>query len=135
GSLDNSFNADFRNGTGTALLIQPDGKVLIGGAFSGIDGATRNNLARLTSNGSLDTTFDPGAGPSGGNGFPVRTMALQPDGKILIGGFFYDYAGTARPAIARLNSNGSLDTSFVPMNPNTAQDYPAQAVGALALQA
>jgi uncharacterized delta-60 repeat protein len=122
----------------TSMVLQGDGKIIIGGLFSGVTvspGHTvaRNNIARLNADGSADVSFDPGSGPSGGNTSPARTMVLQPDGKILIGGTFTDYNGTARPNIARLNSNGSLDTSFVPVNPNTGQ-FGAQGVGAIALQ-
>ena len=49
----------------------------------------------------------------------IRALLLQPDGKILIGGDFFNYNGAARDCIARLNADGSLDTSFLPVNPNT----------------
>ncbi len=131
GSLDTTYNVSF-NQTVSTFLIQPDGKLLVGGLFDGIGGVARNNIARLNENGSVDTSFDPGTGPDNTNGNTVRAMILQPDGKIIIGGNFLHYNGTSRPGIARLNANGSLDTSFVPVNPNLAQ--PTQGIGALALQ-
>lgn len=111
GSLDTSFNSAFIS-TGTIIFIelQPDGKVLIAGSFSNIGGTSRNRIARLNANGSLDATFNPG---TGANGF-VNAVALQPDGKIIIGGAFTSFNGTSRNRIARLNANGSLDTSFNP---------------------
>jgi uncharacterized delta-60 repeat protein len=143
-SPDGQYDATLQDLGGSAgiasMLLQPDGKLLIGGYFSRITTSSgqiigRNNIARLNQDGSADLSFDPGTGvTNGGNGTPVRTIVLQSDGKILLGGSFYDYNGTARPDVARLNSNGSLDTSFVPVNPNTAQFNPAQAVGAFALQ-
>ncbi len=91
-----------------SLLRQPDGKILVGGEFSLVDGLPRNNIARLNSDGSLDTSFDPGAGPDAW----VESIALQSDGKILIGGGFGDYDGVSRRGLARLNPDGSLDEGF-----------------------
>ncbi|MBX2927531.1 MAG: T9SS type A sorting domain-containing protein [Saprospiraceae bacterium] len=111
GSLDTSFGPG--NGANNSLYIialQPDGKILIGGFFSTYNGAPRNRIARLNSDGSLDTGFDPGAGADSG----VAIIAAQPDGRILIGGDFTSYNETARNYIARLNSDGSLDTGFDP---------------------
>jgi uncharacterized delta-60 repeat protein len=111
GSLDTSFNP----GTGantwvTTIALQPDGKILIGGNFTSYNGTTRNRIARLNSDGSLDTSFNPGTGANN----TVWTIALQPEGKILVGGAFTSYNGTPRNYITRLNSDGSLDTSFNP---------------------
>ncbi|MFZ1691715.1 MAG: hypothetical protein WAT74_00845 [Flavobacteriales bacterium] len=112
---DGTLDAAFLIGTGvvgnvTAIARQPDGKIIIGGSFGSYNGTTRANIARLNADGSLDTGFDPLAGP----GSAVHSIALQPDGKILIGGTFSTYNGTARSRIARLNADGSLDTSFNP---------------------
>ncbi|MBK8947531.1 MAG: hypothetical protein IPM68_01315 [Flavobacteriales bacterium] len=111
GSLDLSFNP----GTGAddrvrAITLQPDGKILIGGGFTTYNGTPINHIGRLNADGSLDVTFTPGAGASSW----VRSTALQPDGKILIGGYFDSYNGTPRSRFARLNADGSLDTSFDP---------------------
>jgi uncharacterized delta-60 repeat protein len=115
GSLDTTFNP----GTGAnssiwPLAIQPNGKVLIGGNFTIYNGTPRNYIARLNADGSLDTTFNPGTGVGGVQFQEVRSVALQPDGKVLIGGFFTSYNGTPRNSIARLNADGSLDTTFNP---------------------
>ena len=74
------------------------------------NGTTRNRIARLNADGSLDTGFDPGAGASN----EVDAIALQPNGKIVIGGRFTTVGGTGRSRIARLNANGALDTGFAP---------------------
>jgi uncharacterized delta-60 repeat protein len=111
GSLDTSFNP----GTGAVsrvrtTAVQADGKIIIGGEFTSYNGTSRNYIARLNADGSLDATFNPG---TGANNF-VSTTALQTDGKIIIGGDFTSYNGTPRNYIARLNTDGSLDTSFNP---------------------
>jgi uncharacterized delta-60 repeat protein len=126
GSLDSSFDP----GTGAnnwvdAVAIQPDGKILIGGLFSTVNGVARNRVARLNTGGALDTSFDPGTGTNA----VVNAVAVQPDGKVLIGGAFATFDGVARNRIARLNATGSLDTSF---DPGTGADA---TVWALALQA
>ena len=109
GSLDNSFNPGTGPDSGvTSVVSQPDGRVLIGGYFTTVNGTNRNNIARLNANGSLDSSFNPATVPNG----VVRSIALQPDGKVLIGGDFAIVNGTNRPGIARLNANGSLDNSF-----------------------
>ena len=92
----------------SALALQPDGKILIGGAFLFFNGTARNRLARLNADGTLDLTFNPG---SGANDF-VSAIAVQPDGKIIIGGAFTIYNGSSRLRIARLNSDGSVDPTF-----------------------
>lgn len=109
-----TLDVDFGNGSGAdvvpinTMALQPDGKVLIAGNFTSIHGVSRTRIARLNSDGSLDTTFNPGTGPDN----QVVSIALQPDGKILIGGYFSNVQGTSRSFLARLNADGSLDTSF-----------------------
>ena len=120
GSLDTSFTPNGGVDIGTfpanagvyphGLLLQPDGKILIAGPFENVDGVSRNGIARLNTDGTLDTTFDPGTGAD--DHTRVLDMALQNDGKVLIGGEFNSINGTARTKLARLNSNGKLDTGF-----------------------
>lgn len=92
------------------VMVQGDGKVLILGDFTAYDGIPRQGIARLNSDGTLDTSFDPGLSmdrrPFGGT--------LQSDGKILLIGDFTVFAGTERNSIARLNADGSLDDAFDP---------------------
>ena len=117
GSLDTSFDPG-ANQSVDDLVVQADGKILVGGAFTTLGGGgtgttTRNRIGRLNPDGSLDTSFNPGA-----NDF-VRTLAIQGDGKILVGGDFNTLGGggtgtTTRNSIGRLNPNGSLDPSFNP---------------------
>ncbi|MBU1615237.1 delta-60 repeat domain-containing protein, partial [bacterium] len=78
-----------------------------------IAGKTRNYIARLNPDGTLDITFDPSPNVNGS----IHSIAVQPDGKILIGGWFTKIAGTTTNYIARLNPDGTLDTTFDP-SPN-----------------
>ncbi len=133
------------------VIVQPDGKILIGGGIEQVNGATRHLIARLNSDGSVDTTFTPNlAGtiltdmvlqPDGKilvgqqtnpaisrlnadgsvdstftatNDTPLLAVALQADGKILVGGAFPSFRGQARNHLARLNADGTLDSTFVP---------------------
>jgi len=112
GSLDNTFDA----GTGadsavTSVVVQPDGKVILGGAFSKVNGTSRYRIARLNAGGSLDSSFNPVTV----EGSMVDEVVLQADGKVLIGGNILTVNGAqTNYGIARLNANGSLDTSFNP---------------------
>ena len=110
GSLDEYFNPGAgADGTLLAIAVQPaDGRILIGGEFNTFNGSTWPNLARLNTNGTLHTAFNVGTGPDG----PVYAIALQTDGKILIGGAFTNVNNVPRSGIARLWPDGRLDTSF-----------------------
>jgi uncharacterized delta-60 repeat protein len=88
--------------------LQADGKILVGGDFTTLGGQSRYYMGRLNADGSLDTSFNPGAN----NG--VYSLALQADGKILVGGNFGMLAGQGRRNIGRLNADGTLDPSFNP---------------------
>jgi len=94
GIQDTNFNASVDYPGVYSVVPLTDGKLLMGGSFSTVNGTNRSGLARLNSDGSLDSTFNPGVG-----GYP---LALQPDGKVLVGGY------------ARLNVDGSLDNAFNP---------------------
>ncbi len=118
--LTNGFHdATFNPGTGaddfiTSLALYPalgsanDGKIMVGGGFTSMNNIQRNGIARLNTDGSLDTSFDPGLGVNG----VVRSVALQSDGKVVIGGEFTRVNGVNRYNVARLNVDGSLDESF-----------------------
>ena len=121
-NTDGTLDASFNPGTGsnnavTVSAMQSDGKTIIGGYFSSYNGTTRNSLARINSDGTLDMTFDPGAGPN--NSF-IGTCSIQSDGKIIIGGDFTSYNGTGISKIARINTNGTLDGTF---NPGTGANF------------
>ena len=91
------------------VLVQPDGKILVGGFFLNYDGSAHDHLVRLNYDGTIDPTFNPsGVGP----GNAVEDMVLMPDGRILIAGNFLTYNGGNTFFIARLFADGTLDTSF-----------------------
>jgi uncharacterized delta-60 repeat protein len=111
GTRDTSFTigTGFSSGIVNAIAIQADGKIIAGGSFTNYDGTTQNRITRLNSDGTRDTSFTIGTGIAG----TVNTIAIQSDGKIIIGGNFTFYDGTAQNYITRLNSDGTRDTSFV----------------------
>ena len=112
GTLDTTFPASGTgaNGDVSALALQSDGKIVIGGNFTSVNGTTRNRIARLNSDGTLDTGF---LAAGSGADSSVRKIAIQADGRILVGGTFTSINGTTRNSIARLNSDGTLDNSFL----------------------
>ncbi len=125
GVNDDGFNASVDDGQVNAIVLQPDGKILIGGTFTKVNGQTRHRVARLNPDGSLDA-FDPEVQPAGGDASTslvpdVTALALQPDGKVLVvGGFVYTPAGASAPVkrVVRFNADGSLDTGFTSPNPD-----------------
>jgi uncharacterized delta-60 repeat protein len=101
------------NGETNAVAIQPDGKILVGGGFTQYNGTARNRIVRLNTDGSLDTTFAIGTGFNNA----IWSITIQPDGKILVGGQFTSYSGDSRAGVIRLNSTGSIDTTFANISP------------------
>lgn len=109
GTIDNTFMpTSGPNNTVSCFAIQPDGKIMVGGSFTQYDGVSRNKIARINEDGTLDTTFNPQGGFDG----RVLCLALQNDGKIVVGGAYSIFNGQIRNCIARLNSDGSEDTTF-----------------------
>lgn len=109
GTLDTAFGpvSSGFNGLVTCVALAPDGDILVGGTFTAYDGTTRDRLARLNGDGTLDTAFDPGSGFNG----PVFAVAVQSDGKVIVGGSFTTFA-SAHDGIKRLNTDGTLDGTF-----------------------
>ncbi|NDD40901.1 MAG: hypothetical protein EB082_21225, partial [Verrucomicrobia bacterium] len=106
------------NSTVSALAVHPangfttnySGRIVIGGYFTQVNGTNRSRIARLNPDGSLDASFNPGAGADN----PVLSIAIQPDQKIIIAGDFTTVNGTTRNRIARLNADGTVDVTFNP---------------------
>jgi uncharacterized delta-60 repeat protein len=124
--LNNDGTVDTGFGTGVgpnaavyAVAVYPTnsplaGKMLIGGAFTGVNNVTVGHVARLNVDGSMDTNFDSNLVVGAGD--IVRAIAIQNDGRVLIGGDFTNVNGVALNHIARLNLDGSLDAAFASTN-------------------
>lgn len=107
GTVDASFNPSGTSGTVSALALQPDDKILFGGSGGIVIGHSPPNcLGRLNADGSVDQTFIGSAS----NIF--YCLALQTDGKILVGGRFIGLSGQPCNNVGRLNPDGSFDSSF-----------------------
>jgi len=112
-NTDGSKDTSFDIGTGfnnvvNGIAIQSDGKILVTGNFTTFTGATQNRLIRLNTDGSKDTSFNIGTG----FGNQATSIAIQSDGKIIVGGGFTSYNGELQNRLVRINSDGSRDTSF-----------------------
>jgi uncharacterized delta-60 repeat protein len=112
GTLDLSFNT----GTGFNdavfdIKLQQDNKILVGGYFTQFNGQSKNKIIRLNTDGTADLSFNIGSGFGIGGG-GIWSLAVQTDGKIILGGMIYTYNGQTISNICRLNTNGSIDLSF-----------------------
>ena len=106
-NIDQSFFNAVQPNEVRFVSVQPDDKIFVSGDFTYYP-----RLIRLLNNGFPDGTFNSGTGPNG----IVNSMLYLPDGKIIIGGSFTTYNGTARNGFAKLNPDGSLDSTFIPIN-------------------
>ena len=118
GHLDISFVPRLSHSDVRALLVQPDGKILVAGLFD-VDGLPARCLTRLNADGSRDTTFTN----LNGNGTTGLSLALQADGKILFG---------HSSGVLRLTTNGVIDSTFGPLNAAGFLGTDATTVSALA---
>lgn len=111
GTQDDSFTVGTGANSGVGLLsVDASQRILIGGGFTQVQGVARNQIARLLPDGQLDTSFDPGPGADNS----VSCWALQPDGKLWIGGSFTNVDGFPCNGIALLNPDGSRNVDFNP---------------------
>ena len=129
GTLDTAFNPTVNGSFIQATAVQPDGKILIVGDFTTVGGQTRNRIARLNADGSVESTatFNPGTGAD----FTVNCVAVQGDGRILLAGGFFSVDGQPRSGLARLNTDGSLESTAT-FNPGTG---PNSTITSLVVQA
>ena len=113
GSPDTSFNAGGANGVVTQIVLLPDNKIIIGGFFTAYNEVARNGIARLNSDGSLDTSFNLASNAP----IAVQTLVAQPDGKILVSAvpsFPLPPTTGQNVDFRQFNADGSLDTGFNP---------------------
>jgi uncharacterized delta-60 repeat protein len=118
---DGSFDSTFVIGTAfnssvSEIKLQTDGRLIVVGNFTNYNGTPINRLLRLNTDGTIDSTFNVGSGVNN----TAVDIAIQSDGKIYIVGAFNTYNGVQRNQIARINTNGSLDTTFAIGNYNSA---------------
>ncbi len=110
GLIDNLYQTNVGSGidfSTLSLSVQPDGKTIIGGVFGWYNGVSRNYIARIETDGSIDLTFNTGSGFSQ----IVESVLVQSNGKILVGGEFYTVNGIPKHAIVCLNNDGNIDNS------------------------
>ncbi|MES2569975.1 MAG: delta-60 repeat domain-containing protein, partial [Verrucomicrobiota bacterium] len=134
GSVDVSFNASTKNtkysdyGGVSSVAVQPDGKILIGGSFNSVNGTLRNGIARLNADGTLESSdpFNSGSGVSQSISsltFDVFKIEIEPEGKIVIQGTFNRVSDMPCNGFARLNADGSLESTerfHAVIDPNTS---------------
>ena len=111
GSVDPAFSPDTGSAAADsvhAILIQPNGQILIGGVFTTVNGVNMNHIARLNPDGSLDASFNAGVGAND----TVEALALDSQGRILLGGEFTRASGVTRNSITRLNPDGTVDPNI-----------------------
>jgi uncharacterized delta-60 repeat protein len=113
-NADFTLDTSFQVGTGLSsiaqvIVRQSDDKILVGGNFTSYSGVSANRLIRLNDDGSIDNTFNIGTGFN----LTVQAITVQSDGKILVGGAFTFFSGISANRIIRLNSDGSVDNTFI----------------------
>ncbi|MEQ9103085.1 MAG: T9SS type A sorting domain-containing protein [Rhodothermales bacterium] len=142
GSVDTSFTtgAGVHTNYGTAvnaLLVMANGKVLLGGAFNTVAGEDRRGIARLNADGSLDASFTPGTGLEYGIGqyANVASFAMQPDGNVLVGGFFVRYNDIERRFVLRLTVGLAVSVEEMPSRVAAWSTWPNPARDALYMDA
>ena len=132
GSVDATFNpaafTSYASISGANMsvyttLLQPDGRIIIGGTFDKYNNNSRRGIARINTDGSLDNTFNVGTGLQGGNG-EAFSLALQPDGKVIVGGLFDSYNNTLRESFIRINGGGTAPTGIEEFSQHTITVYP-----------
>lgn len=90
-----------------AIARTPDGKLVIGGEFTEVDGAPRAYLARFNADGSLDTAWNPAADNA------ITALAVDASGNVYAGGYFQNIGGLARPWLAKLDAvTGAADPEW-----------------------
>lgn len=110
GSLDKTFLTQVPVRLIASIVPLPNGKILIGGRFTRLEpnGVKRNRIARLNPDGTVDDSFKSGDGAE----HAVNRIAIQNDGRIVIGGIFPSFDKRPYAHLARLMADGALDTTF-----------------------
>ena len=129
-NVDTTFQDTGLDGIPLDTEIQPDGKIVVGGQFTVVNGVAMKGIARLNSDGTLDSGFSSPFTSAFSS--LVRTLKVQPDGKIIVGGYFY--LGSDLYKLIRLNADGSVDPTFhKPMFDDQPYDIAIDADGKIVL--
>jgi uncharacterized delta-60 repeat protein/uncharacterized repeat protein (TIGR02543 family) len=113
GSLDTAFNTNIGTGPNNNVFgyaQQSDGKLIIVGSFTEWNGSTVGRIVRLNTDGTIDTTFSTNVGT--GATQDISRVNLQTTGKLVVTGSFTSWSGSTVGRIVRLNTDGTLDTTF-----------------------
>lgn len=138
GLVNTPAGSDSITGAVYALAMQQDGKLIVAGKFGRVGTTARRNIVRINAaDGRLDTTFiantDNSLDTDGNGTKSVASSAfalnVQADGKILVGGYFVKINGVARKYLARLNTDGSVDSAFNPKANGAVYAFAVDAVG------
>ena len=113
--LANGQTAPLNVGSGTSsridcLALGADGGITFGGPFRNLNGASSVYTGRVSADGAIDTTFSSGLLSTMSIEAGADAIAVQADGKVIVGGNFNTAAGFA--TLVRLNPNGSIDATF-----------------------
>jgi uncharacterized delta-60 repeat protein len=119
GTVDTNFSLSLGgdsggfNGAVEIVVVQPDGKILVGGQFTSVNGTPSNRLARLNRDGTVDAAFSDALGGAGG-GFnaTVRSIAVRRDASIFVAGDFTQVSSTASSHLVLLEPSGVVDEAF-----------------------
>ena len=128
GTRDTAFTTNTgtgANSTVNSIVVQPDGKILLGGGFTTWNGVTVNRIVRLNSDGTRDTAFTTNTGTGANN--TANRVAVQSNGQILLGGLLTTWNGVTVNRIVRLNSDGTRDTAFT-TNTGTAANNRVESI-------
>lgn len=110
GSSTSNFSTTGLSGFIWDIDFQSDGKIILIGSLQSLNGQSVPYITRLNPDGSIDDSFNIGTGLNAEG----RDIEVQPDDKVLVSGFFTEYNGTSTPGgLIRLNSDGSIDDSFI----------------------
>ena len=124
GGIDSSFSVTV-NGRLNCIALQSDGRIILGGSFTTVNGAARAGLARLNPNGTLDTGFNPAVSAYD----QVCSILVLPDDRFIVRGDFTSVGGLAAVNLARLSADGAPDSSFTASTSGTVYCLAAQRDG------
>ena len=110
GTIDATFSANIGTGfdgvdPAQSVVIDNMSRIIVGGAYANFNGTARGRIARLSAAGVLDATF----GAAGGANGPIFEVQIDAMNRVIVGGDFTTFNGTARNRIARLTATGALE--------------------------